>query len=109
MAEDWTTAGAAKEFVASIRTSRKTGPKFRNVMTPFTLDSGKMFSNRSAFTINPQNRFSGANYVLTIEGPALFQSPGIRRVQRFAQFCLRGALFRPRGAGFGPIRYAVKF
>jgi hypothetical protein len=68
-----------------------------------------MFSNRSAFTINPQNRFSGANYVLTIEGPAFFQSPGIRRVHRFAQFCLRGCLFRPRGAGFGPIRYAVKF
>jgi hypothetical protein len=52
-----------------------------------------MFSNRSAFTINSQNRFSGANYVLTIEGPALFQSLGIRRVHRFAQFCLRAACF----------------
>jgi len=62
-------------------------------MTPFTLDSGKMFSNRSAFTINSQNRFSGANYVLTSEDLALFQSLGIRRVHRFAQFCLWAACF----------------
>jgi len=109
MTEYCTTAGAAKEFVASIRTSRKTGPKFRNVMTPFTLNSGKLFSNPSAFTINSQNRFSGANYVLNVESPALFQSLGIRRVHRFAQFCLRADLFRPRGAGLGQIRYAVKF
>src|SRR6266478_2088908 len=50
--EDCATAGAAKEFVASIRTSREPDQKFRNVMTPFTLDSRKMFSNSSAFTIN---------------------------------------------------------
>ena len=31
MTEDRTTAGAAKEFVARIRTSRKTGPNFRTV------------------------------------------------------------------------------
>jgi len=93
MTEDCATAGAAKEFVANIRTSRETGTKFRKVKTPFTLNSGKMFSNPSAFTINSQNRFSGANYVLTNEDPAVFQSLGIRRVHRFAQFCLWAACF----------------
>ena len=34
-------AGAAKEFVASIRTIRKAGPKFLKVETPFVLDGGK--------------------------------------------------------------------
>jgi len=63
------------------------GTKFRKVKPPFALNSGKMFSNRSAFTINSQNRFSWANYVLTIESPTLFQSLGIRRVHSFAQFC----------------------
>jgi hypothetical protein len=87
MTEDCTTAGAAKEFVASIRTSRKAGTKFRKVKAPFALNSGKLFSNWSAFTINSQNRFSGANYALEIESPTLFQSLGIRGVHRFAQFC----------------------
>ena len=64
-----------------------TGTKLRKVKTPFVLHSGKLFSNRSAFTINSQNRFSGANYALNIESPALFQSLGIRRVHHFAQFC----------------------
>jgi hypothetical protein len=87
MTEDRTTAGAAKEFVANIRTSRKTGTKFRKVKPPFALNGGKQFSNRSTFTINSQNRFSGTNYVLNIESPALFQSLGVCRVHRFAQFC----------------------
>jgi hypothetical protein len=87
MTEDCTTAGAAKEFVANIRTSRETGTKLRKVKTPFALNSGKLFSNRSTFTINSQNRFFGANYVLSVESPALFQSLGIRRVHGFAQFC----------------------
>jgi hypothetical protein len=51
------------------------------------MNSGKLFSNRATFTINSQNRFSGANYALNIESPALFQSLGIRRMHRFAQFC----------------------
>jgi hypothetical protein len=38
--------------VASIRTVRKTGPKFLKVETPFVLDGGKQVSNRSTFTIN---------------------------------------------------------
>jgi hypothetical protein len=87
MKEYCATADAAKEFVASIRTSRTTGPKFRKVKTPLALNSGKLFSNRSTFTINSQNRFFGANDALTIESPALFQSLGVRRVHRLAQFC----------------------
>jgi hypothetical protein len=108
MTEDCATAGAAKEFVASIRTSRTTGPKFRKVKTPFALNSGKLFSNRQAFTINSQNRFFRANYALTIECSAVFQSPGIRRVHRFAQFC-RERHVRAQGAGFGSIQYAGRF
>ena len=74
------------------------GTKFRKVKPPFALNSGKQFSNWSAFTINSQNRFSGANYGLKIERPTLFQSLGIHRVHRFAQFCQKYS-FEPQVRG----------
>jgi hypothetical protein len=45
------------------------GTKFRKVKPPFALNSGKLFSNWSAFTINSQNRFSSANYALKLKVP----------------------------------------
>src|SRR5271156_6361169 len=104
--EDLTTAGAANEFVARIRISRTTGPKFRTVklLSPYTVASG---SPTGRYSQSVQRAVFGQILSPNCHGLEVFQRIAFR-VCNFLHIFAIISPFRALGAGFGPIRYLEK-
>ena len=102
--EDRTTVGAAKEFVATTRTSRITGPKFRTEENSFHPKHSQAVLQPVDIHNEFKEQLSGAKSRLAAWGIMTFCTVSLLAVCKALHRFAIGPPFAALGAGFGPIR-----